>query len=284
MVDPPSSMLETQGEEALDWVMEKLGMAKKKAPPPPIYAPKQDLGDVRSRELQLWHTWNNGGRKPKDLTPLLNSMKPLIMKKKNELSRAEVPLASIEHNLEKQVLQAFKKYDPNKGKLNSFVGFHLKHGGRYVNSLKNTARISENISDHIGRFNAAKADLTEKLGHEPDTHTLWQTMNKSKPIALKTVIRLGKEQRKGLYEISGEGGILGQGGTQLNARDAEVAELIYPELTKEEKIIHEYIYGLNGKPVITESGKLAKKLNWHVSKVSRKKTSIMNKMQPYLND
>src|SRR5580658_6510991 len=108
------------GEASLGWFLEKLGMAKKPSPPSPFTAPKKDLGEVRSKELNLWHVWNNNGRKPKDLTPLLNSMKPLIMRKKNDLSRAEVPLASIEHNLEKQVLEAFKKYDPSKGKLSSF--------------------------------------------------------------------------------------------------------------------------------------------------------------------
>lgn len=278
----------------LEWVLDKISARTVKSVPAGsiiIKSPEQkakEIADIRSKELDLWHKWRKGGQKPQDLDPLLKSLQPKIqeqaLKYKN---RVEVPTASIDFEYKKQVVQALKTYNPDKGKLPSWVTNYLKKGGRFIQSTQNFARIPENISRHIGSFNAVKSQLTEQLGHEPDDMTIHDYILKTDhptlgQVSLKDIKRLNREQRKGLLERGFEGEELASAGN-LDDRHQEVVELIYHQLTPQEKIVHEYTFGLNDKPVL-KSGQIAKKQKWDVSKVSKLKTSIYNKMKPHLGE
>jgi DNA-binding CsgD family transcriptional regulator len=67
----------------------------------------------------------------------------------------------------------------------------------------------------------------------------------------------------------------------MSSREDEVVHLIYHQLTPQERSVHEYTFGLNGKPRL-EPGAIAKKLKMDNSKVSKLRTSIFKKMEPHL--
>jgi DNA-directed RNA polymerase specialized sigma subunit len=277
-------------EGALEWVLDKLAVTRKvMAPAAPEKSSEQkrkEIEETRSKELDLWHTWKTGGQKPGDLDPLLKSLNKKIQARvvlyKN---RVEVPTAAIDFEHKRQVVNALKTYNPSKGKLSSWVDNYLKKAGRFIETTKNIARIPENISRHIGSFNAVKSQLAEQLGHEPDDMSLHDHILKLDhptlgKLSLKDIKRLNREQRRGLIEKGHEGEELTSSAT-FDDRQKEVIHLIYHQLSPQERVVHEYTFGLNEKPAL-KTGQIAKKLKWDVSKVSKLKTSIFNKMKPHL--
>lgn len=282
--------------EALEWVLSKLSAAKKakplvapvvQAPKPTAAQKKADLSTKQGKEVELWHAWKKSGEDPKHLTPLLKSLTPLIRKRVNVFSRAEVPVAATEHEHKKKAVEALRSWDPSKGALNTWIDWKMKNAGRFVERYKNVARIPENISKHIGSYNAVKSELREKLGFEPDAHKIHEFVMTSKHptlqnVSLKDLNRLEKEQRKTFIDQGFDQGNTGPGHI-LSSRHEEVAHLIIPQLTDHERAVHEFSLGLNGKPKL-KPGQIAKTLKMDGPKVAKLRSSIWKKMQPFLGD
>lgn len=282
-------IVDTDG--SVSWILEKLGAAKKKVkgiPAPKVDDKKkaQDLTLKRANELELWKVWKKGGEKPHHLDPLLKSLNPLIQKRAFDAGkgRVEVPSAAIDFELKKQVVNALRTYDPKqKASLPTWVTLNLRKASRFIHNTQNLARITEPLAMKIGTFNAVKADLTERLGHEPDDHSMLEALlklpaNKS-GWSLKDIKRLNKEVRKSY--ISGQGGLDDVQTAVMSSPETEVIHLVIPQLSKAELAVHEYTFGLNGKPKLSP-GEMAKKLKMDGSKVAKLRTSGWEKMLPHL--
>ena len=281
-------MLDTPDrDEALNWVLEKLSAKKAKTPAkavvkaPVALTPEQKKTELSSKkkvEFQLWHDWKNSGFKPVHLDPLLRSINPLIENSARKYKgKVEIPNAAIDFEHKRLAVEALKKFDPSKGAaLGTWVSNYLKKAQRFVQTHQNFTRITEPIAAKIGKFNSAKAELTERLGFEPDA----QTLSEETGFSLKEIKRLTRDQRKGLIST-------GITGTEVNpyaslsSREQEVIQLIYHQLTPHERVVHEYTFGLYGQPVL-KPGQIAKKLKMDSSKVAKLRTSIFNKMKPHL--
>ena len=274
---------------ALSWVLDKLA-AKSTAPasaPPPIKVQKKVTLEQKKSEVELWNKWNEGGRKPADMKPLMKSFNPMIQKRVNIFkNRVEIPTSTIELKHKELFVQAMKTWDPKKGgALNTWVDWNLRKGVRYVDSHKNFARIPENISQHIGSYKAVKSELAERIGHEPDAQTIHDhVLETGHPtlgrLSLKDITRIEKEQRRGLIQSGHDTEELG-GAPHMSSRAEEVKRLIVHQLTPEERLIHEYTFGLNGKKAL-KPGEIATKLKMDNSKVSKLRRSILNKMNQYV--
>lgn len=275
---------------SVSWILEKLGAAKKaKALPAPKLSPEdkkkqQDLSLKRANELELWETWKKSGYKPTHLEPLLKSLNPLIQKKGiiAGKGRVEVPSAAIDFELKKHVVNSLKSYDPKKGtKLPTWVMSNLRKVSRFIHNTQNLARITEPLAAKIGTYNAVKSELTERLGHEPDDNSLHEALLKLDPKkwSMKDIKRLNKEIRKSY--ISGQGGLDDVQSAVMSSPDNEVIHLVVPQLSIPELAVHEYTFGLNGKPKLAP-GAIAKKLKMDNSKVAKLRTSIWKKMEPHL--
>ena len=71
----------------------------------------------------------------------------------------------------------------------------------------------------------------------------------------------------------------------MNMRPQAEMNLLYDfqhELTPEEKIVYDYLVGINGKPKIDRGAKLARKTGFSQTKISMLRTSIANKLKPEL--
>jgi DNA-directed RNA polymerase specialized sigma subunit len=293
--------------QALDWVLGKIAAKKATAKAAPVFKmeplkplkpfvstpafgtkppPQKISADRKKKEVELWSTWDSNGRKPKDLAPLLSTFANMVQMRANEFRKAEVPTSAVLHQHKKFLVQAFKTWDPKKGgALNTWVQWNLKHARRYVDSNKNVAYIPENISQHIGSYNALKATLTEQLGHTPDAnfihdHILEEGHPNLGKLSLKDIKRLETEQRRGLIQSGHDVDELG-GSPHMSSRAEEVMLLIHHDLTDDERAVHEYSFGLNGKAQL-KPGSIAKKLKMDNSKVSKLRTSILNKMKKYV--
>jgi len=280
-------IVDTDG--SVSWVLEKLG-AKKKAPATP--APKvvatddakkkQEMAKTRANELELWKAWKQSGEKPKHLDPLLKSLNPLIQRRALTAGkgRIEVPSAAIDFEHKKQVVNALRTFDPKRGvQLQTWVTTNLKKATRFIHNTQNLTRITEPLAMKIGTFNAVKAELSDKLGHEPDDHSLHEALV-DHGFSMKDIKRLNKEVRKSY--IGGQGGLDDVQSAVLSSPDVEVIHLVIPQLSKPELAVHEYTFGLNGKPQLAP-GDIAKKLKMDRSKVAKLRTSAWEKMKPHLS-
>lgn len=279
------------GEMDTQWVLEKLSGKTPYVPAPAaprtveqVEQKKKDHSARKLTEVELWHAWNDSGRKKEHLDPLLKSFQPMIQSRVNMYkNRVEYPTSVIEHEHKVYFVQALKTWDPKKGTLQTWVGWNLKRAGRDVDTNKNFARIPENVYKNIGSFNALKAELAEKLGHEPDDQAIHDYILESDHerlgrLSLKDIRRLGREQRKGLIAKGHEADP-----GMYDPREEEIIHTIHYQLTPQEKVVHEYSFGINGKPKLS-SGEIAKTLKMDPSKVSKIRTSIRNKIKQHLEE
>jgi DNA-directed RNA polymerase sigma subunit (sigma70/sigma32) len=275
-------------DKALDfeWVLGKLGAAKApkaKAPTMPTIvaplAPQADMKSVRAREMELYRKWKTEGKKPEDFAALYNSHKKLIQKEINKYRGAEVPRAALEFEHIKHYRVALESFDESKGvQLHSWITTNLKKPRRFVISVQNFARITEPLANKIGPFKSAHTELTAKLGHQPSTDDLVEHTGLSR----KEVLQLNRQLRKALMITAG-----GDEETAPSYRsdtERQIADLIYHKLKPDEKVVHEYLFPKDGRKPITSSSVLAKKLGWHVSKVSKAKTAIIGHIDQHLPD
>lgn len=245
--------------------------AKKPAPPAPAAVEPKVLKSTQKKELELWHTWNNGGRKPNDLKPLLQSYEPFLQRYARKFTTVEIPTSAIHAELRKQFLKAVKTYNPERGQLNTWVHPHLNKASRFVKTYQNWGKIPEGNISKIREFKQAKEDLTHKLGYEPDTKTLSDHLKWPQ----KRVAQMMKEQRKDVPFSHEEGAA-----ELLSPRELEAVRLLQYDtrLSSEERTVYEYVFGINGKPILAP-GEIAKKTGLHQSKVSRIRTKLKGLMK-----
>lgn len=239
--------------------------------------PKEQLKSTQRKELELWHNWNNNGRKPQHLKPLYDSYKPMLQREANKFRSVEIPTSALNAELRKQFVNAVKTYDPKRGtQLNTWVQTNLQKSSRFVKTYQNLGKIPEGQISKIREYNQAKETLTNQLGYEPDTQTLadhlkWPT---------KRVVQLQKEMRQDL-PVSG---FQHDPAEVLTPKELEAVHILQYDnrLSPEERSVYEYTFGINGKPRL-QPGEIAKKTNIHPSKVSRIRGKLKSYMQEALD-
>lgn len=236
---------------------------------------KKELRSTQKRELTLWKTWDDNGRKKQDFEPLYKSFKPLISREVGNWTRNEIPPSAIRAEVNMHFVNAMHSYDPNKGAaLGSWVHNNFRKTQRFIKTYQNIGHIPEDQQRLITPYKRAKEELTAKFGHEPDVDSLAATLG----VHTRRIVQLQKELRRDLpvsrFEEEGMGG---DPVTNLNPKEFEAINLIKHDLTPEEKIVYEYTFGLDGKPEL-RPGDIAIKAKIHPSKVSRIRKKLKDKV------
>ena len=260
---------EEEGKQLQSWMTppsfissaSRFGMASK---------PK-DLKGTQKKEIDLWHNWNNNGRKSDDLKPLYQSLKPVVNKAvSNWAGRVPVPTSAIQAEMHKQFVNAIKTFQPGKSALNTWVTNNLRKGGRFIKNYQNLGRIPENQIDKIEPYKKAKMELYDKLGHEPDTHAIAEHMG----VPVRKIHQLEKENRQDLAaSIFSEG----DPAQVLAPKELEALSLIQYDLTPEQRIVYEHTFGMGGKKML-KPGEIAAQTGIHASKVSRIRKILKDKV------
>jgi len=234
-----------------------------------------DLRDIQSKELEMWHTWNNNGRTQEHMRPLLNSMRPLIQKHIKQWSSVrDVPPAAIKAEFTNQAVKALENFDPNRGvKLSTFLTGQMRQAQRFITTYQNTARIPESRVYSVGKLNNAEQQLSETLGRPP---TQLELADKLQWEPRKVGI-LQSEIKK-TYPTSH---FASDAAAYTPSRQQEIFRLLPYELSSDERAVFEHIYGLNGKQQLSP-GAIAVKLNMSAPKVSRLKAAIAEKYEKYV--
>lgn len=236
-----------------------------------------DLSGKKEREIEMWKAWKASGEKPKALKPLLASFKPLIQSRasvyKGKLRM--VPDSAIEAEFNIQFVNALKSYDPSKGALGTYVYRYLDKAKRYMVENQNIGRIPENRAYKIRAFTAARDELSEELGRQPDDKEMAKKMGWD----VAEVQRMDSELRNDLVAQGFEEDPY----TFTPSKSEETLRLFKYELAGEERDVYEYLTGY-GKQQVVSTNEIARLMNIPDYKVSRIKQSIQTKLKRYIND
>lgn len=300
---------------ALDWVLAKLSAPKPKsapvyAPPalkppaPVVFKPKplsslpleseadkqKRLSSTRKGEEELWHAWVKGGKKPEHFVPLWKSHLPLINNAVGKFKGVEVNKSALQGHATQLYYDALESWDPKHEKgasLSTHIFNNLRGLKRYAVRFQNTAKITEPLSEKITPFRTAMSELTERLGYEPPLHQVVEhTHSKDwtgKKLSMKDALEVSRYVRKG-YDLSAGGEDVEGAGLHHNDPTIQVAHLIFHGLKPDEQKVHELLYPRDGGAPVFDSGAIAKRLGWHVSKVSKAKRVIRDKINERVGD
>lgn len=136
----------------------------------------------RGKELELWKRWDENGRKPEHLEPLLNSIQPMIQrettKRLNGLG-GSIPRAALEGALQIAAVRAIENYDPNYvGKTGrpAQLSTHVHNGFMAVTTFiakhRNQKRMPKDKVERYAPLNNAKAAFENEFGRTPTTDEL----------------------------------------------------------------------------------------------------------------
>ena len=263
MTNPLDDALDLLGYEEGD--LEKEGFA---------YKPKP-LSERAQRELGMWQQWQQGGKKPDHLRPLVQSLQPLVNNRMKIFHRRirDIPPDAIRAEFHDQLLTALDTFDPNKGKMSTWVNRRLMKANRFVHTYQNPARIGEKRIGSITPFQIAEQSLRQKLGRSP---TIIEISDKAQ--IPQNEVRLLRSEVRRSHPV----GQLGdKDPTSFTmSRTKELMNLLPHDLTHEENAVFEYVHGVAGKAQIG-TGAIAKKLNMSAPKVSRLKKAIAVKWRQY---
>jgi DNA-directed RNA polymerase specialized sigma subunit len=233
---------------------------------------REEMRETQKAELDLWHNWNNKGRKPEHLLPLYESYKPLLAREAQKYAnKVEIPTSTIHAEVDRHFANAMKTFNPGRGtQLNTWVQTNLQKTSRYIKTYQNFGKIPEGQISQIRPFQMAKEELYNKLGHEPDTKTLADHLGWTQ----RRVIQMQKENRKDLPAS----GFESDPAELMTPKELEAIKLMQYDLTPEERTVYEYTFGVNGKPR-HQPGQIAKVTNIHPSKVSRIRNRLVDKLK-----
>lgn len=233
---------------------------------------REEMKATQKKELELWHTWNNNGRKPEHLHPLYESYKPMLSRTANVyVNKVELPTSTIHAEIDKHFVNAVKTFNPGRGtQLNTWVQTNLQKASRFIKTYQNFGKIPEGQIAQIRKYDQAKEHLEAKFGFTPDTKAIADHMG----ISPRRVEQLQKERRADLPVSGWES----DPAELLTPKELEAIKLMQYDLTPEERTVYEYTFGMNGKPRY-QPGQIARTTNIHPSKVSRIRNRLVDKLK-----
>jgi DNA-directed RNA polymerase specialized sigma subunit len=236
----------------------------------------------KEHELSIFEQWQKHG-KVEHFQQLYTSMKPLIYEAAKKASfGSNVPESAHRIYAAQNFLNALKTFDPTKGRaIQSHVYDTVHQKAKRLNYLyQNFGHMPEPRAQSVGLYQSEYENLKATLGREPSTAEIADKLHWS----MKAVANIQKELHKDLA--------LGEGTEEHSffesSRDKEILGYLYYDLSNEEKVVYEYIFGKNGKPRLTKGDKkvdydgIAHRMGVSTSKVRTLATSIGKKLDKAL--
>lgn len=230
-----------------------------------------------TQDLQLWRSWEEGGKKPDDLEPLLSNLDPLINSHVSIYSgKVNIPPDALQAKAEELALQAINSYDPGHGtQLSTHVAWHLRGLNRFATQYQNPARIPQHQTHKIQELLSARDKYISDFGRPPTDYVLAKKLRWSP--------RQVSSLQKGLTRKALDPGLfqVGDPRTYQPSRVMEVLSLLPKQLKGREKKVFEGTYGL-GQPERTTT-QMARQLHTSPATISRIKKRIAGTIQQYLD-
>lgn len=228
------------------------------------------------RDMELWKNWDQGGRRPDDLEPLLDKLDPLINSHVQQYIRVNIPPEALRSKAEDLAIHGIKTFDPGKGaQLSTHIYNNLRGLNRFVTTYQNPARIPQHQVHHISSMLAMRDKMTGELGKPPTDFALAKKLNWSP--------RQVTSLQKGLTHraLDPELFKLTDPRSYEPSRFNEVINLLPNQLEPRQKLVFQGTYGIGGP--MRSSTQMAKKLKVSPATISRLRKQVANEIERFLN-
>jgi DNA-directed RNA polymerase specialized sigma subunit len=198
-------------------------------------------------EMKLFDQWKQSN-KPQHFQALYQSMKPLILSAASKASYgSNLPQSAHEIYAAQNFYDALHRFDPSKGvQLQTFVYNAVQQKAKRLDyQYQNVGKIAEPRAIRVGDYNMAKDHLKDTLGRPPSAMELADYLHWS----LKDVDLISKEVQK---DLSLDG--LENQGFLEDSTLSEDLHYLYYELTPQQQLVYELVFGLHGKRKLTKPG------------------------------
>ncbi len=242
-------------------------------------------GSRRQAELENWHRWNDSGRKPEHLEPILTSIQPLIAteaKKRLLGLGGSVPATALRQELRNAALRGIETYDPNhvgptgrKTQLTSHIMTNFQRVTDFVSTMRNAKNNPRALLNQYGPYHNAVSEFTEEHGRDPSVEEVKSMLPSMSLPDIKRMRRgFGNEVFSDFgTDISGD---QKHPATLEKIRNAAV--LLSSQLSDAERQFVDLHYPSEGKQLSVEG--IAKKLALPKHRVYRIKKLIEKKLSP----
>lgn len=198
--------------------------------------------EKKQSEVDLFNQWKKTND-PVHFQNLYSSMKNLIYDAaKKAAYGSNVPESAHRIYAAQNFLDALRTYDPKHGTaLQTHVYGAVHQKAKRLNYMyQNLGHIPEPRAQQIGLYQNEQQSLRDSLGREPSAAELADRLNWN----LRDIGHIQKELRKDLA--------MDQGTEEMpffeTSRDEEILSHLYYDLSNEEKVVYEYMFGKFGKP------------------------------------
>jgi DNA-directed RNA polymerase specialized sigma subunit len=198
--------------------------------------------DKKSVELDIYHQWKST-QDPQHFQKLYGSMSNLIYDAARKASYgSNLPESAHRIWAAQNFYDALRTYNPNAGvALQTHVYNAVHQKGKRLNyQYQNLGHMPEPRAMKVGLYQTEVENLKDRLGREPSAsevadHLGW---------GIRDVTSIQKEIHK---DLAMSGGLEEQPFFE-SSTDEEILDYIYFELTPEEQVVYDYIFGRHGKP------------------------------------
>ena len=258
-------------------------MGASSTPPPPQVDPVQQVAadqkklNRRQQDLELWHKWDQGGRKPEDLAPLLQHFEGMKQQQlRTKKFGPQVQPDALAAEVDKRMIQRLETFNPQYGTaLSTHVFPGIRSSSRWGNIHANTRALPEADMQQISPLQAARDELHEQFGRPPTHEEI--AAHAKMPLKRVNKILTSADQRDVL-----QSSFEADPTPRAQPRDVEIRDPFYRTLEGPEREVFAHWYGLDGRPQIRSGKQLAKKLGKSESEISHMRTRIFNKYKSYL--
>lgn len=134
----------------------------------------------RGKEVQLYEKWEANGRRPEDLTPLLQSLDPMIEREAKRRMKGlggSMPMSSVKGELQRGTVRALETFDPTKGtQLHTHITGNFMRVTDFVAANRNPKYMPRRDVEKYQAFNNAKAGFKQEFGRDPTITELKQLL------------------------------------------------------------------------------------------------------------
>lgn len=203
----------------------------------------------KQQEMQMFKEWQQK-KTPQSFQGLYQSMKPLLHDAAKKASYgSNIPESAHQIWAAQSFHDALRTYKPTAGTaLQSHVYNAVHQKAKRLNYLhQNLGHIPEPRAMQIGLYQNVLENMKADLGREPSGAELADNLGWH----VKDINRIQKEIQKDLaMDLGAE-----EHGIFESSIDEEILEYIYYELTSEEQLVYDYVFGKHGKPRMVKPNK-----------------------------
>lgn len=134
----------------------------------------------RGQEVAMYDEWEQSGRDPAKLTPLLKSLSPMIdreAKKRMKGLGGSMPHSAVRGELQRGTVRALETYDPTKGtQLHTHIHQNFKRVTDFIAANRNPKYMPKRDVEKYQTFSNAKESFKQEFGRDPSMAELKQLL------------------------------------------------------------------------------------------------------------